>query len=156
MLGARSKSPHVLLTKAAIVGFRRSWPAVLSPARASAIARCVGPLCRHSPAGCKRLVERFDGARCRLRAVAEIDAVFAGQAREGDPERAQLGRRQLEEGRGPVAVHLFGIAPGKQPVNAPNQITGFTEYWRGAARIRSIPPAGFRLLTSSGFPWHTR
>jgi hypothetical protein len=118
------------------VGFRRSWPVRSPAARASAIARCVGPLCRHSPAGCKRQVEGFDGARCRLRAVAEIDAIFAGQAGEGDPEPAQLGRRQLEEGRGPVTIHLSGIAPGKQPVNAPNQIT---------ERL-SLPPVALALL----------
>jgi hypothetical protein len=36
----------------------------------------------------KRLVQRLDRLRGRLCAIAEIDAVPAGQAGKGDPERA--------------------------------------------------------------------
>jgi hypothetical protein len=103
--GAGAEPPHLRQAQAFVVGFRGH--ASRSPAsRALAFGGAgLGPLGRHDPAGGKRLVERFGDLRRRVGAVLEINAVLAGQAGEGDPEPAQLCRRDLERGGGQV-VHV--------------------------------------------------
>lgn len=53
-------------------------------------------LCRHCAAEFERLVEIVGKASRIVTAIAEIDAILAGQALEGKPEGAQLGAYHLK------------------------------------------------------------
>jgi len=75
-----AKLPHVLSSERAVVSLRR--------ARAIAPAdRLYGrPVGRHDTANSERQVERVRDLRRAVAGVAIVDAIFTGQAGEGDPE----------------------------------------------------------------------
>ena len=113
LLAGSASEPALLRHSEALVVSLRGHASPSPASRACAMGGGCGPLGRHCPAEVECLVNRLGGLRCRLRAIVKIDAVFAGQAGDGDPELAQLGRCDLERGGGQV-VHAQGLAHNRR------------------------------------------